>query len=194
MLRGMSGAGVETGIVSTGLNVREFVEQMHSLSYDIVDELLSNRVLFFSAEPGAAADRTPLGSLFAPSPLWQGDVVFVDSLDGLLSRDPEFGAAVDRGNSADVIRRVVSELRTHTNTGTTVVLAVNDRPLPEGALYPLRNAASVYLDIQLSRVGQEVRREAVVRRFAGPREPINDTISFTIAEGRGLMIESKTVA
>lgn len=195
MLRGMSGEGIRTAIVSTTMNAHEFVEQMHSLSYDIVDDLLSDRVLFLSADlSGPEADRTPLESLFAAGPHWDASVVFVDSLEGLLLRDPVFTTASERGDGDQILRKVVSELRAHTRDGTTVVLGVNDRLLSGGCLYPLRNAASVYLDIQVDRVGQEVRREAVVRRFAGPREPINDTISFTIAEGRGVMIESKTVA
>lgn len=196
MLCGMAKEGVQTGIVSTTLNAREFVEQMDSLSYDIVDELLSDQLLFFSADGQSEPDdnRTPLSRLFAPTPLWDADVVFIDSLGELLLRDPEFAAAAEHGASDRLLRRLVSGLRTHTRGGTTVVLAVNHRLLPDGCLYPIRDAASVYLDIQMDRVGQEVRREAVVRRFAGPEASINDTISFKIAEGRGIMIESKMVA
>jgi flagellar protein FlaH len=195
LLCGMTDEGVQTALVSTTLNAREFVEQMNSLSYDIVDDLLSDRLLFFSADGQSAPEdgRTPVQRLFTPSPLWDAEVVFIDSIEELLLRDPEFVAAAERGAGDEFLRTVVSGLRAHIREGTTVVLAVNHRRLPDGCLHPLRDAASVYLDIQLNKVGQEVRRQAVVRRFAGPKVPIDDTISFKIAEGRGLMIESKAV-
>jgi flagellar protein FlaH len=138
--------------------------------------------------------RSLLRRLFTPSPLWNGDVVVVDSFGTLLLNDPEFDAAVERGEGDHVMQRVVSALRSLTARDRSVVLTVSPDVVPEKYLYPLRHASGVYLDINVRRVGQEMRRGAVVRKFTGVKEPIEDTISFTVREGRGITIETRTIA
>jgi flagellar protein FlaH len=62
------------------------------------------------------------------------------------------------------------------------------------ALRPLRDAAGVYIELQTTVVGQEIRKQGLVRRFAGMRRPVDDTISFSVQQGRGIVVESRTVA
>jgi flagellar protein FlaH len=202
MAYGLAEEGTLTGVVSTEMKAGEYIEQMDSLSYGIVDHLLEDRMLFYHADTDThefdgeheVGTRSLLRRLFTPSPLWNGDVVVVDSFGTLLLNDPEFDAAVERGEGDHVMQRVVSALRSLTARDRSVVLTVSPDVVPEKYLYPLRHASGVYLDINVRRVGQEMRRGAVVRKFTGVKEPIEDTISFTVREGRGITIETRTIA
>jgi flagellar protein FlaH len=75
-----------------------------------------------------------------------------------------------------------------------VVLTVDPGRLTERALRPLRSAADVYLELRSEAVGQEIRKKALVRRFAGMKRPVDDTVAFSVQQGRGVVIESRTIA
>ncbi len=193
---GMASEGTHTTYVSTELSSAGFIDQMHSLSYDVVDLLLTERLLFLQADVDTSGEtpRELLSRLCRPGVLWRADVVIVDGLDALLRNDPTFGEATDAEEEDHVIQSFVSFLRTATNAGKTVVLTVNPEPVTERALRPLRDAAGVLLQLESSAVGNEIRRKALVRRFVEMANPVDDTIGFSVQQGRGITIESRTVA
>lgn len=208
---GMASEETYVAVVSTELTASEYVEQMHSLAYDVVGHLLSERVLFFHAdvdtqvqsggatprpddESRTTAPRSLLSKLTAPSAIWRGDVAIVDGFGALLRNDPEFDAAVANGDEDHLVQGFVSFLRRVTGTGTAVVLTVNPALVSDRALQPVREVADVYLEIERNVVGQEIRRKAIVHRFAGMNASVDDTIGFDVQQGRGLVIVSRTVA
>jgi flagellar protein FlaH len=194
---GFASEGTTTSYVSTELSASTFVDQMHSLSYDVVDHLLFDRLLFLHADVdtgGEASPRRLLDRLMEPGPLWSADVVVVDGLDALLRNDPRYEAASERGDEDDVVQSFVSYLRSVTATGRTVVVTVNPDPLTERATRPLRDAARVFLQLETNTVGQEIRRKAVVRRFGEMGAPVDDAIGYSVQQGRGITIESRTIA
>lgn len=194
MAYGMAEEGTPVAVVSTELTAREYIEQMNSLSYDVVRHLLAERIAFFHADVDTAGERELLARLAAPSPLWNADVVIVDGFDAILRNDPAFDAVAERGDEDHAMQEFVSFLRRATATDRTVVLTVNPAAVTERALRPLRDVADVYLQLETKTVGQEIRNQAVVRRFAGMKEPVDDTIGFAVQQGRGIVIESRTVA
>jgi flagellar protein FlaH len=192
---GLAGEATPTAYVSTELSSAAFVDQMHSLSYDVVDQLLDERLLFLHADVDASGEeRRLLARLCRPSVVWRADVVIVDGFDAILRSDPEYASGVERGEEDRVLQSVVTALRRATGAGKTVVLTVNPEPLTERALRPVRDAAGVLLELESSAVGNEIRRKALVRRFAEMANPVDDTIGFSVQQGRGITIESRTIA
>jgi flagellar protein FlaH len=196
---GMVDEGTDVAYVSTELRAPEFIEQMHSLAYDVVRPLLEDRLLFLHAPvdargPGREGDRDLLGRLFGPGTLWRGEVVFVDSFGAMLRNDPSFDDATAEGDADHAMERVVRALKRAVADGRTVFLTVDPTGLDPAALGPLRGVADVYLTIETSTVGQDLRRSMVVRRFAGMANPVDDTIGFSVEQGRGITIESRTIA
>jgi flagellar protein FlaH len=194
---GMVSEGTTVAYVSTELRAAEFVQQMHSLSYDVVRPLLDDRLLFLHAPVdarGPDGDRDLLGRLFGAGALWRGDVVFVDSFGAMLRNDPSFDDAASEGDADHAMERVVRSLKRAVESGRTVFLTVDPTGLDATALGPLRSVADVYLSIETTTVGQDVRRSMVVRRFAGMANPVDDTIGFSVEQGRGITIESRTIA
>lgn len=189
---GMCGEGTTVGVASTGLTAAEYVHQMHSLSYDVSDHLLSERLRYFQVD--LAQERPLLERLFSPSILWDGRAVVVDGFGELCRTDDEFGTTLGTGDEDRAMQRVVHHLEQATSGGTVVLLTVNPSTVTEQALRPLRGAADVYLQLQSEAVGQEIRKKALVRRFAGMKSPVDDTIGFSVQQGRGVVIESRTIA
>lgn len=202
MAYGFAEQRTPVSVVSTELTAGDYIEQMHSLSYDVVDHLLYDRLVFFHADVDTHVQigsrqrgtRTLLSRLFAPSPIWDGAVTIVDGFDALLRNDPRFDAVTRHEEEDHAMQRLVSALRQRTAGDRTVVLTVNPETVSSRALQPLRDAADVYLRLETSTVGQTIRNRAVVRRFAGMKNPVDDTIGFAVQQGRGVVIESRTVA
>ncbi|WP_331457029.1 ATPase domain-containing protein, partial [Haloferax profundi] len=76
-------------LVSTELGVRGFLDQMHSLSYDVVKHLLNEEILFLQAEidssgalSGGQQERKQLlRRLMDAETLWDADVIIIDTFD-----------------------------------------------------------------------------------------------------------------
>jgi len=61
-------------------------------------------------------------------------------------------------------------------------------------LRPLRESADLYFKISTEQVGSEIRHSMAVKRFLEMKQPVDDTIGFAVQQGRGITIESRTVA
>ncbi|WP_254861909.1 ATPase domain-containing protein [Halovivax gelatinilyticus] len=194
---GMADTDVYVTYVSTELASWEFVQQMNSLSYDVVEHLLGEQLLFLHADidtHNRGQQRELLKRFTEAKTLWMADVIYVDSLSGLLRNDPRYEAVAGTGDEDHVLQRLVSFLRTVTEMDKTVVFTVDPTSVSEEALRPLRNVVDVYFELETSAVGQDIRRNVRVRRFQNMKEPVDDSIGYTVQQGRGLSIVSRTVA
>ncbi|MGQ3411292.1 ATPase domain-containing protein [Natrinema sp. LN54] len=194
---GMATEDAYVTYVSTELKSWEFVQQMNSLSYDVVDLLLDEQLLFLHANVDTrneGQERQLLGRLAGAETLWKADVVFVDTLSSLLRNDPNYEAVINEGDEDHVIQRLVTFLRQVTMRDKSVVLTVDPTSVRDDALRPLRNVADIYLEIETNTVGQEIRRKVLVRRFQNMKNPVDDSIGFSVQQGRGVSIVSRTVA
>ncbi|WP_339105746.1 ATPase domain-containing protein [Haloterrigena salinisoli] len=194
---GMATEDASVTYISTELECWEFVQQMNSLSYDVVDLLLNEQLLFLHANVDThdrGRNRQLLARFASAETLWKADVVYVDTLSALLRNDPNYEAVTDEGDEDHVIQRLVTFLRHVTTRGKTVVLTIDPTSVRDDALRPLRNVADVYFQIETNAVGQEIRRKILVRRFQNMRNPVDDSIGFNVQQGRGISIVSRTVA
>jgi flagellar protein FlaH len=199
---GMATEGTCVSYLSTEETAGSFLDQMDSMAYDVVDFLLSERLLFLRADLDTHADdggravgtRELLSRLVAARRLWRADVTVLDGFHALVRNDPRYDASAAADDEDHLLEAFVAFLGTVTATDRTVVLTVNPDAVGERALQPLRDAADVSLAVEANTVGSSVRRSVRVRRFAGMRDPVDDSIGFTVQQGRGVVIESRTVA
>lgn len=189
---GLCAEGTTVALASTQLSTAAFVEQMHSLSYGVVDHLLDGRLRYFQVPTDG--DRPLVDRLVDPSGLWDAGVVAVDGFGTLCRNDREFSGLLGSGEEDRAMERLVGRLDPALAAGKVVLLTVDPDALTERSLRPLRSAADVYLDLQSEAVGNDIRKKALVRRFAGMKSPVDDTIGFSVQQGRGLVIESRTIA
>ena len=101
---GLCEEGHDVTYLSTELTVGSFLDQMHSLSYDAVDHLLNEDLLFLHADVsdgntfsggGKDEDRKQLlKRLMEAELMWEADVIIIDTFDAILRNDPKFEALV----------------------------------------------------------------------------------------------------
>jgi flagellar protein FlaH len=189
--------------LSTELTVGSFLEQMHSLDYDVVDHMLDENVLFLHADigdnnnfsGGDEGDRKELlRRLMEAELMWESDVVIIDTFDAILRNDPKFEALVRQNEERQAALEIISFFRDIISRGKVIVLTVDPTTLDEEALGPFRSIADVFLELEMVEVGNDVRRQISVMRFAGMGEQVGDTIGYSVRSGTGIVIESRSVA
>lgn len=191
-------------LVSTELGVRGFLDQMHSLSYDIVKHLLDEQILFLQAEidssgalSGASSQeerKQLLRRLMDAETLWDADVIIIDTFDAILRNDPQFEALVRQNDERQAALEIISFFRELTTKGKTIIITVDPSSVDEGSIGPFRSIADVYFELEMVEVGNDVRRNIFVKRFAGMGQQVGDRVGFSVRSGIGLVIESRSVA
>ena len=200
---GFNTEGVVTTLVSTELGVKGFLDQMNSLAYDMVKTLINEEVLFIPAEIDAAGTlsggddderKELLKRMMGAETMWDADVIIIDTFDAILRNDPKFEALVRKNEERQAALEIISFFRDLTTKGKTIVLTVDPSTVDEEAIGPFRSIADVYLELEMVEVGNDVRRNIFVKRFAGMGQQVGDTVGFSVRSGIGIVIESRSVA
>jgi len=201
---GLCEEGHEVTYLSTELTIGSFLDQMHSLSYDMVNHILDEDLLFLHADIGESNALTGgnddnerkdlLKRLMEAEVMWDGDVIIIDTFDAILRNDPKFEALVRQNEERQAALEVISFFREVISQGKCIMLTVDPSTLDEEAIGPFRAIADVFLELDMVEVGNDVRRQVNVLRFAGMGEQVGDTIGYSVRSGTGIVIESRSVA
>jgi len=201
---GLCEEGHTVTMLSTELTVGSFLEQMHSLSYDMVDHILDEQCLFLHADIGDTNTLTGedeegerkelLKRLMEAEMMWQTDVIIIDTFDSILRNDPKFEALVRQNEERQAALEIIGFFRDVISRGKVIVLTVDPSTLDEEAIGPFRSIADVFLELEMIEVGNDVRRQIAVKRFAGMGEQVGDTVGYSVRSGTGIVIESRSVA
>ena len=191
-------------MLSTELTVGSFLDQMHSLSYDMVDHLLQERCLFLHADIGDTNTLTDgdddgdrkelLKRLMEAEVMWGSDVIIIDTFDSILRNDPKFEALVRQNEERQAALEIIGFFRDVISRGKVIVLTVDPSTLDEEAIGPFRSIADVFLELEMVEVGNDVRRQISVKGFAGMGEQVGDSVGYSVRSGTGIVIESRSVA
>ncbi|SEH38653.1 flagellar protein FlaH [Halopenitus malekzadehii] len=199
---GLLEEGATVTMLSTELTIRGFLDQMHSLSYDVVRPLLNEQLLFLHADfnsGGAfsedAGERMQLLTrLMNAEVMWNTDVIFIDTFDSILRNDPTFESLIRKNEERQAALEIISFFRDVISQGKVIVLTIDPSAIDEDAIGPFRAIADVFLQLEMIEVGSEVRRQISVKRFAGMGEQVGDTIGYSVRSGTGVVVESRSVA
>ena len=200
---GLCEEGHEVTYLSTELTVGSFLDQMHSLSYDSVDHILNEELLFLHADVsdgntfsgGEDEERKQLlKRLMEAEVMWEADIIIIDTFDAILRNDPKFEALVRQNDERQAALEIISFFRDVISRGQCIMLTVDPSTLDEEAIGPFRAIADVFLELEMVEVGNDTRRQISVLRFAGMGEQVGDSIGYSVRSGTGIVIESRSVA
>lgn len=188
--------------LSTELTVGGFIDQMHSLSYDVDSHLLDQNLLFLHADLDAGNTfgdekqerKQLLKRLMEADTMWQSDVILIDTFDAVLRNDPTFEALVRNNDERQAALDIISFFRDIISEGKVILLTVDPSTVDEEAIGPFRSIADVFLELEMVEVGNDVRRQMSVKRFAGMGSQVGDMIGYSVRSGTGIVIESRSVA
>lgn len=200
---GLCETGKSVTFLSTELEVKGFLEQMDSLNYNVEEHLLFENLLFlhgdldsggvFSSD-GDSKRQDLLTDLMDAETIWSADVIIIDTFDAILRNDPKFEALVRDNEERQAALEIISFLRNVISQGKVVILTVDPSTVGEEAIGPFRSIADVYMELEMIEVGNDVRRQLFIKRFAGMGEQVGDRIGYSVRSGVGIVIENRSVA
>lgn len=201
---GFNKNGSTVTLLSTELQASGFIDQMHSLSYDIVSPLLEQQLLFLNADldSGGSVLRDESGEnrkellkrLMDADKMWEPDIVIIDTFDSILRNDPKFESLVRDDEGRQAALEIISYFRDMISQGKIIILTVDPSTVSDEVIDPFRSIADVYLKLNMIEVGNEVRRSIQVQRFTGMGEQVGDSVGYSVRAGTGIVIESRSVA
>ncbi|WP_299234957.1 ATPase domain-containing protein [Natronomonas sp.] len=204
MAYGFCREGTTVSLLSTELTVSGFLDQMNSLSYDVVDHLLDEELLFLHADldtggvlSGDSEEDSRmdlLTRLMDAETMWTADAIIIDTFDAILRNDPTFESLIRKNEERQAALEIISFFRDMISEGKIIILTVDPSTVDGDAIGPFRAIADVFIELEMVEVGNDVRRQVNVKRFAGMGEQVGDTIGFSVRSGTGIVIESRSVA
>lgn len=178
--------------VSTEFTTSAFLDQMSGLGYPVQEPFSEHKLKFCSTtpmlgHPVPTEDRLP--RLLNAHELLTAPVVIVDGFSQLLEPHLETGRRGTR-----VLEHLVRTLKQINATGTTLLLTIDPRHLEGVDSSPLTSAADIRLECVKERVGGQVDRFIVPKKFARAAGAVGDVIPFRVEPGAGFIVEIKAVA
>ncbi len=199
---GFCETGTTVSYLSTELTVGGFLDQMESLSYDMVDHLLNEQLLFLHADldSGGALSggdderRDLLTRLIEAEVMWTPDVIIIDTFDAILRSDPKFDALVKQDEEGKAALEIISFFRDLITQDKVIIITIDPSTLDDDALSPFRAIADVFFELEMIEVGNDVRRQISVKRFTGMGEQVGDSVGYSVRSGTGIVIENRNIA
>lgn len=185
-------------LVSTELTTLHFIEQMHTLDYQVEEYILNRKLLFLPVYPvlGFRGQKQDLmDRLLNAKRMYENDIIFIDAFSSLVkdwvrSLPPATSesAAVARLQDALYLFKLLNA------GGKTVVLTLQPGDLPEDIASVLKAAADVYMTLKIDVVGNVVSRSLFVRRFERAEKNVSDIVNFRVEPKVGFVVEIKSVS
>jgi len=184
--------GTRVVYVSTEFTTSAFLEQMEGLGYPVQEHFAKRELKFCSTTPmlgHPVPKEERLPRLLEAKELLTEPVVVVDCFSQLAEPHIEDG---ERGG--EVLEHLVRTLKQVNDAGSTILLTIDPRHFDGVDNSPLTTGADIRLECIKERVGGDVNRYIVPKKFARASGPVGDVIAFRVEPGAGFIVEIKAVA
>lgn len=170
-------------LISSELTVSSFINQMESLSYDVRDFVLSEKlkvVSLFTNLGDIKFDKNLIYKVFSSKDLMSSDVIIIDSLNGFL---------IENLKDVKDIFRFVSTIRRIADMGKLVVITFDPKTENDYLKKTLESLSEVFFKvIEVEKYGNFIK-QITIHRFNGAGGDVEETIPFRIRSGIGIVIE-----
>lgn len=191
MAKGVCTEGYKVSYVSAEEDAVSFIDQMSSLSYAIYRDVLRQNLLFVKSETTVENDTTCLIDQITESEiLTRSDLIILDNFGRIIKSDRENGFLDDTESIEDFQKDMNSTI----SEGKTIVISINPDFVSEDTLNLFRNFATVQIHLKREVIGDDTSSKAHIRQYKNMKDRVDDVINFNIKSGRGISIESRTIA
>ena len=169
--------------ISAELSTKDFLQQMDSLDYVVDDNLIGQRLLFIPMFPfigGGNLREDFLERMLAAKPLYEKDVIVVDTLSSLLIH----------GNiSQEEAFNTVKFFKKIANKGKLVIFTVDPEQVNKGLLTLLRSVSDIYINFDETTLGGESKKFMQINRFKKPKVKYVPKVAFRVEPNQGIIID-----
>ncbi len=176
--------GYSVTYISTELTLKDFLDQMYSMKYNIGPYLIKTSLKFIPVLP-IIGDSMPkegyLKTLMENPYLYATDVTIIDC----------FGEMLHSINGSSDMDRYLEHMKKTVHGGKTLIMTVlKNQP----GIERLRQTCDVYFDLQLKSSSYGIRHIIRVRRYLKARGKVDKMVEFRVEPDVGLIIEITEVS
>ncbi|MEM4396642.1 MAG: ATPase domain-containing protein [Candidatus Woesearchaeota archaeon] len=168
--------------ISSEMNTADFINQMNSLNYNIVDRILNEELLFIPMFPffgSVEFDENFMENLFKADYIYKNQVIIFDSFSDLILKDKTKKTIFE---IVDFFKRLIS-------MDKTLIITFNPALLDDEITKILKSIADVLFHVELrERYGELVNFIDIVR-FKLAKDRTDKQIPFRVDPGVGIAIE-----
>ncbi len=187
MVYGFLKNGVTVSYISTQLTTTDFVKQMLSLGYNIINDIIKGNLSFFPVYPliSESADRSDYSKrLMSSKVLFDKDVTIIDSLSALLKFDIDPNAAVT----------LMSFFKRIAGIGKAIILTALKEELAENVMEEIESASSLLIETSVKKFGTDIKNTMIIKKYNFAAQQYSKQTAFRVEPKIGLVVEIAAVA
>ncbi|WP_324736306.1 ATPase domain-containing protein [Thermococcus sp. SY098] len=172
--------------ISSQYTTPEFINQMESLGYSIITDLIRRRLIFVSVYPllvGVSKREKFLTRFLSESRIWDRDVVIIDSISSLLP------ATLDE----DELRRLADHIKKLSSLGKVIMLTVNPNDIDGDILRILEEISTILVRLQVKVFGGDLKNSATIVKYNNAMGIFQKIIPFRVEPRVGFIVEIAAV-
>lgn len=175
--------GHSVSFVSSELPLTGFINQMNSLSYDIRQELITQKIKFVSLFPviGNAKFRDNLiQKVISAKKLFESDLIFFDTLSELLIKDDM---------NLEECYDLISFFKKIAGQKKSLIFTVDPQMVNEKLFTLLKTVSDVYFRLEeKDQYGNKIKI-LKVERFNGASADVTEEVPYRVKAGIGIVVE-----
>ncbi len=187
LIYGLTRHNYRLTVVSTELTTKGFIDQMDSLDYPVMSDVLSRELVFIPVFPliGAARKREDfLGRLLTTKGIYDSDIIVIDTFSALIKHD------IDEERAFEVL----SFFKKMAGQSKTIILTMDARDLSERIMAPFRSVSDILIELERDVIEGSVEHKMFVTRFGTAQGPVSNAVGFRIEPGAGFIVDITLVA
>ena len=164
-------------VLTTENTVKSLIRQMRSLSLDVLDYLLLNRLRIYPLEVAGMGADAPRQLLEVMAGKANCDLIFVDALT----------SAIANCSSDEVLRFFEGSKRLCAST-RSVIIVLHSHAVSGELLIRLRSLCDAHLQLRTEEVGDKLVRTMEVSKIRGANKTTGNILSFEVEPGWGMRL------
>ncbi len=172
--------------ISSQYTTPEFINQMESLGYSIIKDLIRRKLLFISLYPllvGVSEKEKFLPRFLGESRIWEKDVVIIDAISSIL---PE-------KISENEIKLLVTHLKKLSSLGKVIMITVNPEDIDKSVLRILEEISSMLIRLSVKTFGGDLKNSATIVKYNNAAGVFQKIIPFRVEPKVGFIVEIAAV-
>jgi len=179
--------GVSVSYISSELNTVSFIEQMDSLSYDIKEFIMNEKLLFIPVFPilgNVVFNESFIEDLISNERIFNSDVIIFDTFSFIF---------VNQSFPISQWMQMIKVFKHFASKGKLIIISVDPDHLPKEYITVARSLCDIYFELLIKSVAGETVRAIDIKRFKRPAGQFTPVIPFRIVPNHGLIIEIATL-
>ncbi len=186
LLYGLLRNGHTVSYISSQYTTPEFINQMESLGYSVIRDLIKHNLLFVSLYPllvGVSEREKFLPRFLGESRIWGREVIIIDAISSILPKEMK----------EEELRLLTMHLKKMSSLGKVIMMTVNPQDIEGNILRILEEISSMLVRLNVKTFGGDLKNSATIVKYNNAMGIFQKIIPFRVEPKVGFIVEIAAV-